>query len=122
MKYNAKLSEEHQKEWKDFCEKLSKLNLTKDMTPPLNYIYGQLEDSVTLNGTYWDAIRLKRKLFCKPNLIRLTEQFSAEGENMASSLSIKLSVQIVRIMAPLIENSIVANEFEESPIHFVASG
>ena len=57
MEHYAKLSEEHQKEWKDFCEKLSKLNLTKDMTKPLNYIYSQLEDSVTLNETYWDAIR-----------------------------------------------------------------
>ena len=58
MEHYAKLSEEHQKEWKDFCEKLSKLNLTKDMTPPLNYIYSKLEDSVTLDGTYWNAIRL----------------------------------------------------------------
>ena len=32
MQQYAKLSEEHQKEWIDFCEKLSKLNLTKDMT------------------------------------------------------------------------------------------
>merc|ERR1719367_378 len=56
MECYAKLSEEHQKKWKDFCEKLSKLNLTKDMTTPLNYIYSQLEDSVTLKRTYWNAI------------------------------------------------------------------
>merc|ERR1719367_1237358 len=56
MEHYATFSEEHQKEWKDFCEKLSKLNLTKDMTPPLNYIYSQLEDSVTLNFTYWNVM------------------------------------------------------------------
>merc|ERR1719492_257220 len=61
MELYAKLSEEHQKEWKDFCEKLSKLNLTKDMISPLNYIYSKLEDSVTLNGTYCDAIWLAVK-------------------------------------------------------------
>ena len=49
MKQNTKLSQEDQKEWEDFCEKLNKLNLTKDMTPGLNFIYGQLEDSVRLN-------------------------------------------------------------------------
>ena len=43
MERYAKLSEEHQKEWKDFCEKLSKLNLTKDMTAPLNYIMVNLK-------------------------------------------------------------------------------
>ena len=33
MKQNTKLSKEHQNEWMRFCEKLSKLNLTKDMKP-----------------------------------------------------------------------------------------
>merc|ERR1719433_380648 len=79
MEHYAILSEEHQKEWKDFCEKLSKLNLTKDMTTPLNYIYSKLEDSVTLNQTYWDAIR--------------TENSSADG-----SAGYNASVEIVRIM------------------------
>ena len=79
MEHYAKLSEEHQKEWKDFCEKLSKVNLTKDMTPALNYIYGQFENSVTLYGTFWIAIK------CEGDLSDLDEE-------------------IVRIMAPLIEN------------------
>merc|ERR1719242_1774583 len=48
MTQNTTLSQEHQKEWMDFCEKLCKLNLTKDMTPGLNFIYEQLEDSVIL--------------------------------------------------------------------------
>ena len=48
MKQNTKLSQEEQKGWMVFCQKLSKLNLTKEMTPALNYIYGELEDSVAL--------------------------------------------------------------------------
>ena len=114
MEQYAKLSEEHQKEWKDFCEKLSKLNLTTDMIPPLNYIYSQLEDSVTLDGTYWNAIRL-------------TEHSSGESEIVrimaSSNLSIEYSgcnapIEIVRFMAPLIGNPKVENEFGESPIHY----
>ena len=62
MKKNTKLSQEHQNEWMIFIEKLSKLNLTKDMTKPLNYIFGQLEDSVTVNGTYWCTIMSIRDL------------------------------------------------------------
>ena len=57
MKQNTKLSKEQQNEWMRFCEKLSKVNLTKDMTPALNYIYGQLDDSETLYATYWFAIK-----------------------------------------------------------------
>ena len=57
MTQNTTLSQEHQKEWMDFCEKLSKLNLTKDLTPGLNFIYERLEDSVTLNGVYQSALR-----------------------------------------------------------------
>ena len=38
MTQKATLSQVHQKEWMNFCEKLSKLNLTKDMTPGLNFI------------------------------------------------------------------------------------
>merc|ERR1719510_707323 len=56
MTQNTTLSQEHQKEWMDFCEKLCKLNLTKDMTPGLNFIYKQLEDSVTLHKTYCSTI------------------------------------------------------------------
>ena len=48
------LSEEHQREWSNFCEKLSKLNLTKDMTRGLNNIYEDLENSQTLYESYWN--------------------------------------------------------------------
>ena len=57
MKSNTKLSQEHQNEWMKFCEKLSKLILTKEMTPAMNYIFAKFEDSVTLYGTYWFAIQ-----------------------------------------------------------------
>ena len=50
------LSQEHQKEWMDFCEKLSKLDLTRDMIPGLNLIYACLEKSVTLDRVYWSAL------------------------------------------------------------------
>ena len=53
---NTLLSEENQKEWMDFCEKLSKLDLTRDMIPGLNLIYTCLEKSVTLNRVYWSAL------------------------------------------------------------------
>jgi len=79
MQQYAKLSEEHQKEWMDFCEKLSKLNLTKDMTTGLNYIFGKLEDSETLNKAYWSVIH-------------------------KHYLSTNEAVEILRIMAPLMEN------------------
>ena len=48
MMKNTTLSEEHQREWSNFCEKLSKSNLTKDMMLGLNLIYEQLENSTTL--------------------------------------------------------------------------
>ena len=39
MMKNTTLPQEHQNEWKGFCQKLSKLSLTKDMTLGLNIIY-----------------------------------------------------------------------------------
>ena len=54
MMKNTTLSEEHQREWSNFCEKLSKLNLTKDMTRGLNNIYEDLENSHTLYESYWN--------------------------------------------------------------------
>ena len=42
MMQNTTLSQMNQREWMDFCEKLSKSNLTKDMTPGLNFIYQQI--------------------------------------------------------------------------------
>ena len=56
MTQNTTLPQIHQKEWMDFCEKLSKLDLTRDMIPGLNLIYTCLEKSVTLNRVYWSAL------------------------------------------------------------------
>merc|ERR1719510_113713 len=89
MTQNNRLSQEHQKEWMDFCEKLYKLNLTKDMTPGLNFIYKQLEDSVTFHKTYWSAIQRDLLL---------------DSESLQISMSANLSAEIVRIMAPLFES------------------
>ena len=75
MKTNGKLSLEHQKEWMTFCEKLSKTNFTKDMTLPLNCIYGELDNSMTLYEAYW---------------------FDHDDSSV--------STEIVRIMAPFIDN------------------
>ena len=95
MEHYAKLSEEHQSEWKEFCEKLCKLKLTEDLTQYLNLIYGQLEDSMTLNRTYWDTI------------IKALE-FSG----------CKVLLEIIRIMASLIENpnATFPNHFGTTPI------
>ena len=83
IKLHNKLLLGNQKEWMKFCEKLGKLNLTKAMTPALTYIYVQLEDSMTLNETYWSAITTM-------------EDLSA--------------TKIVRIMAPLIDNPNAPNK------------
>merc|ERR1719266_2769046 len=80
MTQNTTLSQEHQKEWMDFCEKLCKLNLTKAMTPGLNFIYKQLEDSVTLHETYWSAI---------------PRDSSSDSEFSQSSMSANLCAEIV---------------------------
>ena len=58
MMKNDPLFPKYQKEWMDFCEKLSKLNLTKDMSPELDFIYEHLDESVTLNRTYRFALCL----------------------------------------------------------------
>merc|ERR1719219_23212 len=51
-KNGNQLSQEHQNQWVDFCEKLS----TKNMTLGLKFICEQLEDSVTLGKTYQSAL------------------------------------------------------------------
>ena len=93
MAKNTKLSQEHQKEWMNFCEKLRKLNLTGDITPELNFIYEQLEDSKTLNRAF---------------------QFACLSGNNQKS------VKIVTLMAPLMENPNAPNGDGNTPIHTAA--
>ena len=87
------LSQEQQKEWMNFCEKLRKLNLTGDIIPELNFIYEQLEDSKTLNRAF---------------------QFACLSGNNQKS------VKIVTLMAPLMENPNAPNGDGNTPIHTAA--
>ena len=90
MKQNTKLSQEEQKEWMNFCQKLSKSNLTKEMAPALNYIYEKLDDSVALNKTFCEAI-------LNPN----DPDPNGAGEPPIMKATGVNDVQAVRILAPL---------------------
>ena len=123
MQHYAKLSEEHQKEWKDFCEKLSKLNLTKDMTPPLNYIYSQLEDSVTLNETYWFAICTSSEYSAFAEIVRIMaplienpNSLSEDGDTTICWAAQNGHAEIVKILAPLTNNPNAPNQYGSTPI------
>merc|ERR1719510_416785 len=89
MTQNNRLSQEHQKEWMDFCEKLCKLNLTKDMTPGLNFIYKQLEDSVTLHKTYWSAIPRYSSSYSELD-DSSSDDSSSDSESLQSPMSANL--------------------------------
>ena len=104
------LSQMHQKEWMDFCEKLSKLNLTKEMTPGLNFIYQQLEESVRLNKAYEAALSIASAELEESD--RLEDCYGA-------ALSIA-SAETIGIMAPLIEHSNAPKYFGKTPIYLAA--
>merc|ERR1712241_361375 len=112
----------------DFCEKLCKLNLTKDMTPGLNFIYKQLEDSVTLHKTYWSAIQRDSSLDSELDDSSLDSELddsssddsSSDSESLQSSMSANLGAEIVRIMAPLFESSNAPDEDGRTPIYWAA--
>ena len=111
MKPKNKLSKEHRLEWMEFFEKLSKLIFTKEMMPPLNYIYAQFEDSVPLYGTYWFAIKHKNE-----KQRRYLESLNISEFYLESSGWISASSEIVRIMAPLIENPNALSKDGYTPI------
>ena len=100
------LSQEHKNEWMDFCEKLSKLKFTNDMTHGLNFIYGCLEDSWTLDETYWSAH------------YGASYYFMEQYNTFKNTLSGIKSVEIVRIMAPLLENPNAPDKWGKTPIFF----
>ena len=129
MTQNTTLSQEHQKEWMRFGEKLSKLNLAKDMTPSLNYIYGQLDDSVTIEKTYWDAImsngdlshlssgeivRIMASLIENPNAPR------EDGNTPINWVAQNGCTEIVKILAPMTHNPNVPDQSGMTPIHWAA--
>ena len=129
MKTSTMLSHEHQEEWIRFCEKLSKLNITQDMTPPLKYIFGELDNSVTLNATYWctimsirndmisgyaDIIRIMAPLIDNPN---------APGENGWTPIyraAYNGNTEVVKILAPLTDNPNAPNNYGRTPIYLAA--
>ena len=98
MTQQTMLSQEHQKEWMEFCEKLSKLIFMKEMMSPLNYIYAQFEDSVPLYGTYWFAIKHKneeqRRYLESLNISELSIISSYPNSNSCKFLSLKLVIQV----------------------------
>ena len=128
---NTKLTQEHQKEWMNSCERLSTLNLTKDITSGLNFIYERLEKSGTLNGTYWSAVSKHSSLFSTQKrcteivkiLAPLTENPNAPdrlGNTPISVAACKGHTEIVKILATLTDNPIAPNKYGETPIHLAA--
>merc|ERR1719433_293500 len=126
MSQSTTLSQEHQKEWMKFCEKLNKLNLTNDMTPGLNFIYEHLEDSVTLNRVYWSAlftlhseasvesVKIMASLFENPNA---PDEFGKTPIYMAAEMG---HINIVKILAPLTDNPNAPDEDGKTPIYSAA--
>ena len=136
MKPNTRLSQEHQKEWMDFCEKLSKLNLTKDMTQSLNYIYSKLEVSVKLNRVYWSAILPLSSLFIDSfryrsfvDIVRIMAPFIENpngpddyiyGDTVIHNAALNGHTEIVKILAPLTANPNAPDNYQQTPIFMAA--
>ena len=127
MTQNTTLSQEHQKEWMNFCEKLNKLDLTKDMTPGLNFIYKHLEDSVTLNRVYWSAIssasaetvEIMAPLIESPNALdELGDTLT--GYTPIHEAAFKGYTEIVKILVPLTGNPNEPDEDGRTPIYLAA--
>ena len=125
MMQNTTLSQVHQKEWMKFCENLSKLILTKDMIEPLalNYIYGQLEDSVTLNETYWFAICTSSEYSTFAEIVRIMaplienpNSLSEDGDTTICWAAQNGHAEIVKILAPLTNNPNAPNQYGSTPI------
>ena len=118
MKLNTKLSLVHQKEWMDFCEKLSKLNLRKDMTPGLNFIYQQLEASARFNTAYKAALFVVSAEIIEI-MVPLIEYPNASmeyGRTPIYRAACNGYTEIVKILAPLTDNPNCANARGETPI------
>ena len=105
MMKNSTLSQEHRKEWSNFCKKLTKSNLTKDMTLGLNLIYEELEQSRTLNWTYWSAIPTYNQ----------NRHFASRLEKAT-----KQRIDIVKIMSPFMDNPNAPDRNGETPIYQAA--
>ena len=117
MTQNNILSEMQQKEWSHFCEKLNKFDLTKGMTPGLNFIYEHLDDSVALNEVYQSAIfyvrvetvEIMAPLFDNPNAP------DKDGKTPIYWAAKKGHTEIVKILAPLTDNPNAPNDIGRTP-------
>ena len=121
------LTKIQQKEWSNFCDKLNKLDLTKEMTKGLNFIYERLERSVPFNEVYasapWSAldlasaelVEIMAPLFDNPN---------APDENGRTPIywaALYGHTEIVKILAPLTDNPNAPYKNGNTPIHKAAS-
>ena len=106
----------------NFCEKLSKLNLIKDMTPGLNFIYQQLEESVRLNKAYEAALSIASSEIIGI-MAPLIEYPNAPGKRGNTSIhwaAHKGHTEIVKILAPLTDNPNAPDKYGETPIYCAA--
>ena len=120
------LTEIQQKEWSNFCDKLNKLDLTKEMTKGLNFIYERLEHSVPFNEVYasapWSAldlasaelVEIMAPLFDNPNAP------DRDGNPPIYWAAVKGHTEIVKILVPLTDNPNAGNHYVETPIHKAA--
>ena len=110
------LSEMHQKEWSNFCDKLDKSDLTKHMTPGLKIIYEHLEDSVALNEVYPRVYQYAISALSAnaPNIVE------EEEEIMAPLIEYPETVKILKILAPLTDNPNAALKSGWPPIYKAA--
>ena len=130
MLQNTTLSQRHQKEWKKLCEKLSKLEITKDMTSQLDFIYERLEKSMTLKQVYesfWIPIHMeevKRHTEIVKILAPLIDNPNAAMYNGMTPIFLAASIghtEIVKILAPLTNNPNTPDYYGITPIHKAAS-
>ena len=117
------LSQAHQKEWMDFCEKLSKLNLTKEMTPGLNFIYQQLEASARFNTAYKAALFVVSAEIIEimVSLIEYPNASMEYGRTPIYRAACNGYTEIVKILAPLTDNPNAPNSNGRTPISMAAS-
>merc|ERR1712223_518419 len=122
MKLNTKLSLVHQKEWMNFCEKLSKSNLRKDMTPGLNFIYQKLEESVRLNKAYEAALSIDSAeiIGIMAPLIEYPNAPGKRGNTPIHWAAHKGHTEIVQILAPLTDNPNAPNNGGRTPVYIAA--
>ena len=119
---NTTLSKEDQKDWMNFCEKLNKLDLTKDKTAGLNFIYEHLENSVTLNRVYQSALSMAsaETIEIMAPLIESPNAPNNDGETQIFIAAMNGHTEIVKILAPLTDNPNAPTNYGVTPINVAA--